>query len=48
MGDGIRPGVRDSLQIRCECGTQFDPVVVWALCAEVDGAQDAARSAAVA
>ena len=32
---------------RCS-GTQFDPVVVRALCAEVDGAHDAARSAAVA
>ena len=30
---------------RC-AGTQFDPVVVRALCAEVDGAHDAARSAA--
>ena len=32
---------------RCS-GTQFDPVVVRALCAEVDGAHEAARSAAAA
>jgi diguanylate cyclase (GGDEF)-like protein len=39
----------DALQeLRRGSGTQFDPVVVRALCAEVDSAHDAARSAAAA